>query len=120
MDNDTRTCTKCGETKAITEYHRDKKSPGGRRRQCKPCRCGQTMEWWYENQGRQLARHRNYVAGNRDRVREVDRNRYYGNRDARIDLAQAVRHSQRARNVGADYDFSVSRETLRQRDGGWR
>lgn len=112
-----RTCTKCGVAKPLSEYHRDKRAPGGLRRQCKPCRRSQVMEWWYDNQERQLQRHRDYVDANRDRVREIDRQRYYGNRDARIELAQAVKHSQRARDVGADYDFAVSREALRERDG---
>lgn len=117
MDNVTRTCTKCGIDKPITEYHRDKKSPGGRRRQCKPCRCDQTMDWWYENQDRQLQRHRAYVDANRDRVREIDSERYYRNRDERLDLALSVTHARRARAVGASYDLDVTREALRVRDG---
>lgn len=117
MENDTRTCTKCGIEKPITEYHRDKRGPGGRRRQCKPCRCDQTMDWWYENQERQLKRHRVYVDENRDRVREIDLERYYRNRDDRLDLALSVTHARRARAVGADFDFDVTRAALRDRDG---
>ena len=117
MENDTRTCTKCGEAKPLTEYHRDKRSPGGLRRQCKACRCSQTMDWWYANQERQLQRHRDYVDGNRDRVRQIDSERYYRNRDERLDLAVSVTHARRARAAGAEYDFSVTRDALRERDG---
>lgn len=117
MENDTRTCTKCGEAKPLTEYHRDKRSPGGLRRQCKACRCSQTMDWWYANQERQLQRHRDYVDENRDRVRQIDSERYYRNRDERLDLALSVTHARRARAAGAEYDFSVTRDALRERDG---
>lgn len=117
MSNDTRVCTKCNVEKPITEYHRDKRSPGGRRKQCKPCRCNQTMDWWYENQERQLARHRDYVDANRDRVREIDRERYYRSRESRLDQALSVTHARRARKVGADFDYAVTRAALRERDG---
>lgn len=117
MENATRICTKCGIDKPITEYHRDKKSPGGFRRQCKLCRCTQTMEWWYDNQERQLQRHRDYVDANRDRVREIDSERYYRNRDERLDLALSVTHARRARAVGAPFDLAVTRDALRSRDG---
>lgn len=33
----TKTCTTCGETKPLTDFHRDKKSAGGRRNDCKTC-----------------------------------------------------------------------------------
>lgn len=112
-----RTCTKCGEAKPLTEYHRDKRSPGGFRRQCKACRCAQTMDWWYANQERQLQRHREYVDANRDRVREIDNRRYRENYDARVDLAMAVTHAKRAREAGAEYDTTVTRSALRERDG---
>lgn len=85
MEETTRTCTKCGRTKPLSEYHKDSRSPGGIRRQCKACRCTQTMDWWYANQERQLTRHREYADANRERIREVDMERYRRNRDERID-----------------------------------
>lgn len=112
-----RTCSKCFETKPLTEYHRDARSPGGFRRQCKLCRCAQTMDWWYANQDRQLARHREYVDANREHVREIDSERYRRSRGERIDLAMAVAHAKRARARGAAYDFAVTRAALRERDG---
>lgn len=33
----TKTCTACHETKPLTDFHRDKKSAGGRRNDCKTC-----------------------------------------------------------------------------------
>lgn len=117
MENSTRICTKCGIDKPITEYHRDKRAPGGLRRQCKICRCTQTMEWWYDNQERQLQRHRDYVDANRDRVREIDNERYYRNRDERLGRALAVTHARRAKAQGAEFDLTVTRAALRDLQG---
>ena len=33
----TKTCTKCGETKPATDFHRDGKAADGRRNDCKEC-----------------------------------------------------------------------------------
>lgn len=33
----TKTCTACGETKPLTDFHRHAKSPQGRRSSCKEC-----------------------------------------------------------------------------------
>lgn len=118
MSDATRICTKCGESKPLTEFHRDRTGPGGRRRQCKTCRCSQTMDWWYANQDRQLARHQEYVDANRERIREIDNARYWRDRESRLDLATSVHHARRVRRSGdADYDFGVTREVLRDRDG---
>lgn len=117
MGEGIRTCTKCDTAKPLSEFHRDAKSPGGLRRQCKTCRCSQTLEWWYSHQERQLARHRDYVDENRERVREIDTQRYERDRDNRIDLATSVGHARRARAQGGDYDFKVTRAAIRQRDG---
>ena len=32
-------CTKCGEVKALSEYHKEARAPDGRRANCKPCQC---------------------------------------------------------------------------------
>ncbi len=40
----TKTCTKCGATKAIDQFVRWNRSPDGRHHWCKPCKYGQTNE----------------------------------------------------------------------------
>lgn len=117
MSQPIRICTKCGEAKPVSEYHRDSRSSDGYRRQCKPCRCSAVMDWWTANRERQLERHQAYVDANRERVRELDSERYWRNRDQRLDLATSVGHAKRARERGGDYDFTVTREALRERDG---
>lgn len=34
-------CTKCGEVKPLSEFHRDKKAPDGHAHACKPCKTAQ-------------------------------------------------------------------------------
>lgn len=40
-----RTCSKCGETKLLTEFYRDKEGNSGRRVSCKICKNKATMLW---------------------------------------------------------------------------
>lgn len=51
----TRTCTKCGETKPLTEYHK-------RATQCKPCRLAHTAEYRERNREALRAKDREYQA----------------------------------------------------------
>jgi len=41
----TKTCSKCGETKALTDFHRERRNKDGHAQQCKPCRCANTKAW---------------------------------------------------------------------------
>lgn len=38
FEKDTRICSRCGVEKPLTEFHKDKAAPGGRRYDCKECR----------------------------------------------------------------------------------
>lgn len=37
MDDATKTCTKCGQIKAVADFHRNRALPDGRKPHCKPC-----------------------------------------------------------------------------------
>jgi DNA-binding transcriptional regulator YiaG len=49
MTDDTRTCTKCGETKPITEFHKSKSNRGRRHIQCNTCRNRAQTQWMKDN-----------------------------------------------------------------------
>ena len=93
-------CTKCGETKPLDEYHRDKRSKDGRVPRCKACVKACAAEYWAE-----------YYSRNRDHIRERNAEWYSRNRDAalayRAEHYQAnphinweARYRQRARAYG--------------------
>ena len=83
-----KTCTKCGETKPLDDFHRDKTRTGGRRPYCKECVQEYTRRYYEENRDKWLEYARRYHGENRDKVRERKRSYYEENRDK-------VRKSQR-------------------------
>ena len=70
-----KTCTKCGETKALDEFY-------PRKAQCKPCRSA-IMRAWYQEKG--------YYAQNREKMRE------YGRAWRRANPHKEVERTQRRR-----------------------
>lgn len=47
--NETKTCNKCGKTKSIEDFAKDKHRPDGRTYDCKACRCVLYRKWMAEN-----------------------------------------------------------------------
>ena len=87
-----KTCTKCGETKSLDDFHRNKDGAGGRRPDCKECVREYTRRYYEENRDKVRERkrchyeenrdnRRRYYEENRDKVREYHRGYYEENRD---------------------------------------
>lgn len=70
-----RTCTKCGETKPLSEYHVDRGASEGRSRKCKECAKAKSRAWNSENRGRKKGTREAYHsnAENRSKKRLYDR-----------------------------------------------
>ena len=51
-----KTCTKCKEVKAITEFHRDKSRKDGYRNVCKPCIISYMQDYYVANKDKVVAR----------------------------------------------------------------
>lgn len=138
---DTKTCTKCEETKPLTEYGTKGKKADGTpriRSECNPCRRNE----WAENSEVINAKRRRSYAEDPTAVIASNRKYYQTNRDTRIqkvkewqtanpdkvltykkkyrdstpDLQSANRHRRRSRLVGA-FDEDVKLSVLRERDG---
>ncbi|WP_171124572.1 hypothetical protein [Ruegeria sp. HKCCA4707] len=65
--SDVKTCTKCGETKSLTEFHRDKNRPDGLTGACKACRTASSKKWQSKNLERAYENNKRY----RDRLAPV-------------------------------------------------
>ena len=63
-----KTCTKCGETKPLDEYHRRKRAKDGRESRCKACKRAYKFEWYATNRDAILVRHDEYRAVNSDTI----------------------------------------------------
>lgn len=79
-------CTKCGEIKGLTEFHRESRTHDGYKTICKECRSTHEKKWidlektndrakkWYqENKDAGKARTKKWKSENRERVNESDR-----------------------------------------------
>lgn len=79
-----KTCSKCGETKPLTEFHRESKNTDGRRADCKECRNEYSREY-----------HANYVQTDRYRKSRKKYKRRHPNRiKARNAVTHAVHHTE--------------------------
>jgi len=80
----TKRCTKCGETKSLDEFHRDRSKPLGRRSHCRSC----LSEYYAANRDRFRERNRAWYAANRERKREYAREYYAANRDRLLEYSR--------------------------------
>lgn len=81
-----KSCTKCGETKPLTEYHKNPRSSHGYRTECKVCRSARGKAW---------------REANREKISESDRANHAANREQRIAAMKAYRESNRERVLAA-------------------
>ena len=76
-----KTCTKCGETKPLDDFHRQRSSADGRKAWCRECAAESKRRWYEENRDKVLGYDRRYYEENRDKVLESKRRWYEENRD---------------------------------------
>jgi hypothetical protein len=62
-----KTCTKCNELKALTEFHRDKSRKDGLANRCKPCVIAFVKKYYVANRDKVLANVSLWVSNNRER-----------------------------------------------------
>ena len=74
-------CTKCGETKPLDDFHRDKTRAGGRKSDCKECVREYERRYREENRDKRLEYELRYREENRDilnqgsKIRQVQKTR---------------------------------------------
>lgn len=79
----TKTCTKCGETKAETEFPFRNKAKGKRRANCKTCEAARNKAWRENNRERYAATHKDWCKANPERRAAYRKNRYEANKELR-------------------------------------
>jgi 5-methylcytosine-specific restriction endonuclease McrA len=68
-----KTCTKCLETKDITEYYKDSRGKDGLFARCKQCHIKTSVTWHKNNKERVKEIVKRYKVNHPDRIREVNR-----------------------------------------------
>ena len=92
---DEKTCTKCGETKPLEEFHKDRTKKDGLQSYCKECAREKARKWYAANSERHIGNVLKWKKANPERRREYDR---------------------KWREANAEYD----REQGRERNRKWR
>ena len=98
-----KTCTKCGEAKALDEFSRDASRKDGRGARCRVCDRAKSRAWAQENPGKARDRGRNWYEANRDAVLESARDRASSNRE------QLREYAAEWRSANPDYDSARRR-----------
>ena len=86
-----KTCSKCGESKALTEYYGDKAKRDGRSSHCKSCVKARRAAYCAANREAVADRNRAYREANREAVAERARAWYASNREAIAEQQRAYR-----------------------------
>jgi hypothetical protein len=74
-------CMKCGETKPLEDFYREKTGQDGYRLECKACNLAARKSWYERNAAREVARVKAWQRANPERVNEQRRAYREANRD---------------------------------------
>ena len=101
---DTKTCNKCGETKAISEFYKHKDCKYGVRSKCKVCVKTESAEYYAENRNKKLAWHAKWRAENQEKKRTSDAKWQKDNPGKR----RAIKQRYRAKKRNAQGTFTAA------------
>lgn len=91
---DKRSCSRCGQTKPLSEFYRDRRKPDGREYRCKKCSNRRARKWQRANPGKVAAADKKWFEQNRERKGRTHKRYRERNREkvrARHELTNAVR-----------------------------
>ena len=83
----TKTCTKCGEEKPLTEYPVRKDSKDGFRNDCKVCKASHLKAYCQENRESLLAKRKAYRQANHEMIKRKKREAYWADPDKHRNIA---------------------------------
>lgn len=110
-----KTCTKCGDTKPLDDFYRNKGKADGRNPHCKECEREYHRRYREENRDKWREYHRRYREGNREKVQERDRRWREENRDNRLEYERRYREENldERREYGRRH-YKENRDILKQ------
>ena len=111
------TCTKCGEVKPLSGFHKDARTPKGHHSSCKTCRGAQLSDYYADNRDERREAVQAYRDANRDIVRATDLRRYERHKEKRIAYTLEREHIRRALLKQNGWEPGVTRPALRKIHG---
>lgn len=88
-------CSKCKETKPVSEFHRNRTAKDGLHYECKPCNKGKVQRYYEANKEKVAEYQRRYREANKEKIAETSRRRYEANREQEIERSRRWRESNR-------------------------
>ena len=88
-----KTCSKCGETKPLNEFHNSSRAPDGHRYNCKECQRTRDKAWYKANKERAAATNRTWRKTNPEREAATSKAWYEANKDRRAATSRAWREA---------------------------
>lgn len=105
--SESKTCTKCSETKPLEAFNRDRHAKDGRCSQCKACTAERRRAWYVANREYKAELDRAYYAANKERVNERNRSYHAANRQ------RAAKRGRAWREANKEYAAERRREWYR-------
>ena len=91
----TKQCAGCGETKSVSEFHKQQQSPDGYRPRCKVCRKAETEAWYVANREAVKARSKAWRETHREQYAKMMREWRAKNKDYKRRLDRSWRDRNR-------------------------
>jgi len=88
-----KTCSKCGKTKPLEDFYRDKGMPDGRRGDCKVCNCRKARKYYHENKDDIRVYRRKYYKEHKEEILKYQLHYARANKDK----IEAYRRNYRSR-----------------------
>ena len=107
-----KTCTKCGETKPFTEFHKAKRNKDGHRFKCKSC----VKKYGQKNKEAILERQRRYHQENKEAINERNRRYRQENKEAIKEYSRRYREENKGliREISRRYN-QENKEAIKER-----
>ena len=86
-----KTCTKCGETKANSEFGKDRKGKNGLQSQCKACKNAYGKQWYAEHREERAEYNKQWRAEHGEEIAEYARRHYAEHREEYLEYGRQYR-----------------------------
>lgn len=101
-DSATKLCSKCGNSKNISEFHKDVGKKDGLAAQCKVCAKKRATDWYNDNPERAKITRQQWHQKNRDEVLKRNREYWRETNQERLATSRAYRNSHREQKAASD------------------
>ena len=116
-----KTCSRCGKTKPLSEFHKNKNAKDGYNYICKECACARARNWRAANRQRAAAGNRAWREANPERHAATDRAWYIANKERHAATDRAWREANPERQAATSRAWYIANKERQAATGrAWR